>query len=177
MPSATGHSRFVQTGLGALLMLAGIAGVVAMWFSFRHAMETRAWTPVPCLIVLSQLASERPTPNSPFMHHADVRYRYTVEGKTYEGQTIRAGLSASSDLTKVKALVEKYSPGQETTCFVNPAAPSSAILEHRSRAALYTIWFPLLFVVGGAGIMAAAWRRPSRRGLEVASGRSIVSGK
>ena len=135
MPSATGHSRFVQTGLGALLMLAGIAGVVAMWFSFRHAMETRAWTPVPCLIVLSQLASERPTPNSPFMHHADVRYRYTVEGKTYEGQTIRAGLSASSDLTKVKALVEKYSPGQETTCFVNPAAPSSAILEHRSLAA------------------------------------------
>jgi hypothetical protein len=159
MTPPDGKSPLVQSGLGLLLVLAGVAGALAMWMSFRHAMETRSWKPAGCLVASSQLVSERPTPNSPVMHRADVRYRYTVDGTTYEGNAVRRGMSASSDLAKMKAVVDKYPPGTETTCFVNPADPSGAILEHSSKAALYTIWFPLLFVAGGAGIIAAAWRR------------------
>jgi hypothetical protein len=42
---------------------------------------------------------------------------------------------------------------------VNPALPAEAVLEHASRAALYSIWFPLLFVVGGLGMLRGALKR------------------
>jgi len=33
------------------------------------------------------------------------------------------------------------------------------VLQHGSRAALYSIWFPLLFVLGGFGMLRGALRR------------------
>jgi hypothetical protein len=47
----------------------------------------------------------------------------------------------------------------QTVCYVNPSDPTIAILKHGTRAALYSIWFPLLFVVGGLGIAWTAIRR------------------
>jgi hypothetical protein len=46
-------------------------------------------------------------------------------------------------------------------CFVNPADPSFAILEKDSKAVIYTIWFPGLFVVGGLGMAVQALRKKS----------------
>ena len=52
-------------------------------------------------------------------------------------------------------MVALHPPGARSVCYVNPASAGEAILEHASKAALYAIWFPLLFVLGG-GMMA--WR-------------------
>ena len=83
---------------------------------------------------------------------------------------------STSEKEKAELLSAKYSAGRETDCFVNPLQPDFAVLEHATKAGLYTIWFPLLFVAGGAGMIIAAWRRghsqsspekllPSRLGL------------
>jgi hypothetical protein len=42
---------------------------------------------------------------------------------------------------------------------VNPGNPSEAVLEHATKAAFYTLWFPLLFAAGGTGMLFAAVRR------------------
>jgi hypothetical protein len=46
--------------------------------------------------------------------------------------------------------------------FVNPAQPDFAVLKPDTKAAGYSIWFPLLFVVGGLGIVVRAIVRRAR---------------
>ncbi|MEI6537275.1 MAG: DUF3592 domain-containing protein [Verrucomicrobiaceae bacterium] len=152
-------TRLLKSAFGLLLVIPGLAFVVLLWNSYLRAEETRHWTPTPCLITFSDLLTEHVTPNSPITYRAGIRYRYTFGGAIHESSHIARVDGPSSDRAKTVALCEKYPPGRETTCFVNPAKPDFAVLEHATRAALYSIWFPCLFVVGGAGMMISAWRK------------------
>lgn len=156
--ASTTSARLLKTALGLLLVAAGLAFVAVLWNSYRRAEETRHWTPTPCLITFSELLTEHVTPNSPISYRAGIRYRYTFGGTIYDGSHIMRVDGTTKDRAKAIALTEKYPPGRETTCFVNPAQPDFAVLEHATRAALYSIWFPLLFVAGGAGMIFSAWR-------------------
>jgi Protein of unknown function (DUF3592) len=155
----TSNSRLLQTLLGLGLIIPGAVFTVLLWISYARAQETRRWTPTPCLILSSQVLSEHPSPNSPTAHRASVRYRYAFAGLTRTGDHIRRVDGPTSDGEKAERLCAKYPAGRETECFVNPAQPDFAVLEHATKAGLYTIWFPLLFVIGGAGMITAAWRR------------------
>lgn len=129
-----------------------------LWLSYQRAEETRHWPSVPGIIVLAQVLSERPSPNSPVFHRAEIRYRYDFAGKSYTGSHVKRVEGPSAERGKADAIVKKYTPGMAVTCFVKPEDASFAVLEHSSRAGLYSIWFPFLFVAGGAGIAWSAFR-------------------
>lgn len=148
----------LQTALGLALILPGAAFAVFLWISYVRAQETRRWTPTPCLILGSRVISEHASPHSPTVHRASIRYRYVFDGVTRTGDHILRVDGSSSDKEKAELLCRKYPAGRETECFVDPRHPDSAVLEHATRAGLYTIWFPLLFVAGGAGMVWSAWR-------------------
>ena len=158
--SSPTSARLLKSALGMILVIPGLAFVVLLWNSYERAEETRRWTPTPCLITFSELLTDRATPNSPITYRAGIHYRYTLEGVTYEESHVhRKGADGpATDRSKAAALTEKYPPGREATCFVNPAQRDSAVLEHASRAGLYSIWFPCLFVAGGAGMIFSSWR-------------------
>lgn len=143
--------------MGLFLIAAGSFFAWRMWLSYETARITRRWTQVPCRIVSSRVVSERPTPNSAPAHRAEVRYEYEINGVKHVSTRIRQVEAAPTphlDSAHEKQL--NYPPGATLTCFVNPASPDEAVLEHASRAALYSIWFPLLFVIGGAGMLRGA---------------------
>jgi hypothetical protein len=144
--------------LGLALVVMGAAFTFVLWRSWQRAEETRSWTPVEAVVISSQVLTERPTPHSPPKFTADVRYRYTHDGRTFTGTRIRRVDGPSSHKAQAEAVVAENRAGRAVTCFVNPSQPDFAILEHSSRAALYSIWFPLLFVAGGAGMVWAALR-------------------
>lgn len=140
--------------MGLFLILAGTFFAWRMWLSYDKAQVTRRWTEVPCRIVSSRLVSERPTPNSAPAHRVEVRYEYEINGARHSSQRVRqVEAAASQHLEDVRQKQQGYPPGAEKICYVNPQAPDEAVLEHASRAALYSIWFPLLFVVGGVGMV------------------------
>ena len=101
----------------------------------------------------------RSSPNSPRKYRVVVCYEYAVSGKTFISDHIKRVDGAKGDREEAEALREEFAPGQQITCFVNPKDASFAILRHDTRAALYTIWFPLLFVVGGLRMAWGALRR------------------
>jgi hypothetical protein len=136
----------------------GAAGTFWLWKSWQKAEETRSWKPVEAVVVSSQVLTDRPTPHSPLKYTADVHYRYTFEGKAFTGTRIRRVDGPSSHKQKAEAAVAEHRAGKTVTCYVNPAQPDFAILEHDSRAALFSIWFPVLFIVGGAGMVVSALR-------------------
>ena len=141
--------------MGLFLMLAGLTFTWVLWHAWQRAEETRRWIETPCRILSSQVVSERPTPHSPIAYRAEVKYSYRFSGTTYTGSSIRRVDGVTLHEERAREMQERYVPGVETHCHVNPTRPAQAILEHDTRAALYSIWFPLLFVAGGAGM---AWR-------------------
>jgi hypothetical protein len=161
MSGSTTSARLLQTLLGLALIIPGAAFIVLLWISYLRAQETRHWTSTPCLILSSRVLTEKPSPASPPAHRASIRYRYTVKGASYVGDHIhREGADGpTSDRAKAESVCAKYPPMREATCYVDPAKPESAVLEHVTKAGLYTMWFPLIFVAGGTGMIFAAWRR------------------
>ncbi|MGV3661850.1 MAG: DUF3592 domain-containing protein [Prosthecobacter sp.] len=157
-PSSSG--RWWLGSMGLFLIIAGLFFAWRMWLSYEKAQITRGWTQVPCRIVSSRVASERPTPSSAPAHRVDLRYEYEFKGVRHSGTHIRqVDAAPSQHLEDVRQKQLNYPPGAERPCFVNPASPAEAVLEHSSRAALYSIWFPLLFVAGGVGMLRGALGR------------------
>jgi len=142
--------------MGIALAIVGAVFVWVLWTAWQRAEETRHWTPVSCRVLSSQIKSEQATRNSPTKHRVIVRYDYAWQGRTFSSERIRRVDGPKSDLEAAEELREQFAPGQQTTCYVNPSDPSIAILQHDSRAALYSIWFPFLFVIGGLRMAWAA---------------------
>lgn len=143
-------------GMGLMLAVAGTVFTMVLWKAWQRAEETLGWTEVPCKVLSSQIKSEQASRHSPVKHRVIVRYEYSWQGSTLTSERIRRVDGVKSDLSVAEELRERYARGQQTVCFVNPADPSFAILVHDTRAALYSIWFPLLFVFGGLRMMWSA---------------------
>ncbi len=156
--TSTAGAKFIKVTMGLILVMAGSLFVRELWHSYQRAEETRSWTAVEAVIISSALITDRPTPHSPLYYRADLRYRYTLQGKTQEGSRIRRVEGPSSSRDKANDQLKRYPAGKVVTCYVNPVQVDFAILEHSTKAALYSIWFPALFVVGGMGIIWSTLR-------------------
>lgn len=156
-------TRIYLTAIGLLLALIGGVFSWLMWRSFARARAIEAWPQVPCAILESGVESRRDDPDwpeaMPQEYRFRVRYRYDWDGADYEGDRHRLrGSSWSSSEENVLPLVAEYPAGSVAECRVNPEDPEVAVLEGESKAPGYSLWFPLLFVVGGVGIVVGAWR-------------------
>jgi hypothetical protein len=144
--------------MGLVLMSVGSFFTYHLWDSFQRSEETRHWLETPCEIITSQVNTIRPANNSPDEYLPLVRYRYVLNGTIFHGGEIRHGSGPTMDRATADERIAKYPIGKKTACFVNPEQPDKAVLEHTSRAGLYSIWFPMLFVAGGFGMIMNAWR-------------------
>lgn len=167
MSSSSTHSssgRLWLVAMGLFLALAGAVFTWVLWKSWQRAEETRRWTPVPAVMTASSISISRPTPSANREYRVNLRYRYTWEGREMVGTHLKRLDAPTVHEERALEKVTEYPVGREVTCYVNPADPAQAILRHDTRAALYSIWFPLLFVVGGLGMARAALRKNASAG-------------
>ncbi|MEM9238303.1 MAG: DUF3592 domain-containing protein [Verrucomicrobiota bacterium] len=144
------------------LMLAGVGGLFTwlMWQSFSRARAIDEWPTVPCVIMLSEMEERQVDPNRPTEFRFRVRYTYEWEDEDYVGERYRLrGSSWSSREGEAQALIDLYPEASVQECQVDPEVPDSAVLVGESKAPGYSIWFPVIFVVGGLGVVVGAWRR------------------
>lgn len=159
---------------GLFLMIAGLAGAALLFIPWRKAMETRAWTAMPCVIIESRIDEQRVSDFAEPVQRVFLKYRYTFAGNEYTGTRWRLGSFFSSEdkgvakktphVAEAEKLAAKYPAGMATVCQVNPAAPDEAVLEHHTKAAIYTLWWPLLFAAGGGGMVWSVLRRKRKPG-------------
>lgn len=145
--------------LGICLILIGSLFTGMMWLSVQRAKNTRGWIPQEAEITESKKTTrQKPGHNLEFQWH--LRYRYQIGGKTHQSlnRTLRENKWHKKE-KQVDALIEQYPVGKKLTCYVNPALASQAILEHDSFGPGYSIWFPMLFVVGGGGMIIGVIRQ------------------
>jgi len=162
-PRANPNSRQLATRLGTLALGLSIAGAgavfcAALWHGFQRAEETRNWQPAPALITASYVENIQLSKHDPIRYRARVTYRYSHDGETLIGDRIRRVDGNTADRSKAEAITRRYPIGTSLNCFVDPSNPGFSILRHESRAPLYSIWFPALFIIGGLGICVGAFR-------------------
>jgi len=157
--TSTKGARTLKICMGLALIIMGAIATGVLWVSYKRAEETRHWKPVPAAITVSLLLTERPTHNSPLAYRPEIHYRYTLDGKTHTASHVRRVEGRTSHKEGAEARLEAYPVGKEVTAWVNPADHDFAVLEHSTRAALYSIWFPCLFMIGGLGMIISALRK------------------
>lgn len=159
---SSGRWFLVLTGLSLVLI-----GSVFVWLlgrSFLRAQEMRSWPEVECVIIASGLEERRNDENSPIEYRLNVvfGYEWAGEARTGDRLTLR-GSPWSSKRALSDQRAAELPVGMTTTCRVNPADPEVAVLKPDSLAPGYSIWFPLLFVIGGLLMAYRALRNPRAR--------------
>ena len=160
LPGNSLGSMIGAVALGTIIAILGAFFCYALWIGYQKAEKTRDWAEVPCEITRSWIETKPPATAPSYQFR--IEYVYTYEGKEYTGEKLKSLDKVTSIKSKALEQMADHPEGRNTVCFVNPDDHAIAILYHDTRAALYTIWFPGLFVVAGMGIAITGirgWRR------------------
>jgi hypothetical protein len=142
-----GRTFFFAIFLGmGLLFLAALGK-----FAF-DASRPLFWQTAPATILSSEVLAHRSS------YRAAVRYEYRWEGRSYTSNVLRRPVESHDRYAAAQAEVDSFPAGAKTTCRVNPARPSEAVLRTGNLwLALFAV-IPLVFVVLGVGGIRATWR-------------------
>jgi len=121
--------------------------------------QATTWKETPCTILSSQVGRHSGKSTT---YSIDIAYRYSFDGIEYTAKRYHFVGGSSSGYKGKDAVVKRYRPGSRAVCYVNPRAPSQAVI---NRGFTSDMWFgliPLVFMaVGYFG--ATASRRAANR--------------
>jgi hypothetical protein len=126
--TATAKSTFFWTRIFPWLFL--IIGIVQVIIGCRQAMHSYAsvnWPTTDGKIIFSEVVKHDST-NS-IIYRADIRYDYTVNGRSYAGHCVAYGEDGSTDSQHERQLVSKYQPEKVVVVFYKPTDPEVSLLE------------------------------------------------
>lgn len=150
-------ARFLLTAVGLILTAAGVLTTYGLWRAYQLASEADSWTETAC-VIRSSTVEKREVVNRPTEFVPVVTYSYLVDQISYESTHIRRIPGQTfKDRKQADEIVTKYPSGQASVCYVSPSDPTRAVLQRESHGSIYSIWFPLLFVVGGLGMVIHIW--------------------
>ncbi len=139
---------FLIGSLFVFLILGEALREAAPWF----------WPETTCTIISSGVENTGEDENP---YRPDVRYRYRIDGKDFEGTRVVRGDNATSKFDRARDTAARYPVGSLATCRVNPNHPSLSVLQRRVPWIALVVFFPLIFVaIGGIGLWAM-WRGSS----------------
>ena len=139
------------------------AGSLAAWMVCLKPMSgviaSGNWTPTPARIVSSHLDRSRGSKGGS-NYRINIQYQYVVNGSHYTSNRydfFRSDMSSNVGVGAMRKTVNELQPGDETTCLVNPANPTEAVIS-RSIPWFFALFmlFPLPFLfIGGMTIFTA----------------------
>ena len=143
-----------------------IAGGVFEWLlirSYQNAKATREWPQVEAVVLTSEVAERQFSGYTPEFS-ARVVYQYSIDDQSLTSDRITPrGMKWSKDIYKINKQLDLYPVGRSINAWVNPEDKDLAILEHDTKAAGYTVWFPAVIILGGGGIIVGAFRQPKSK--------------
>jgi len=116
----------------------------------RLAEESASWPSVQGT-VLSSSASVGGGYRSPTTYGVAIRYRFTVDGRTFEGR--RTAFSPQFSWQGSQAMVDSHTPGSSVLVYYRPEDPETCVLEPGGRA---ETWVAVVLALTGVVIAALA---------------------
>jgi hypothetical protein len=141
---------FLATGTVALVLLSRQVLIeVAPW----------TWRETPCTIVSSTVEDTGDT-DAPYLAH--IRFAYPGPEGQLQSDRLHIAPVTSSSWGNLKKLVDRFPPGTETTCRVDPDDPTQAVLEASFPGSVLFLAIPLVFMAVGAGGVWFTLRRSKK---------------
>jgi hypothetical protein len=122
-----------------------VGSAIGFFMSARplyRAYVASGWMPAACEVISSRIVHGDDT------SRPDIVYRYTIGGRQYTANRYNFMPGTTSDST-VPGVVAKHAPGTTFECYVDPADPSSAVINRTP-----TLWYfmGVVFFIMFAGI-------------------------
>ena len=173
-------ARRKRPPLGCILPFLGIflvAGLAIVYFLSVQPLlltfEARGWHATPCTILASEVGTHRGSKGSK-TYSIDIHYRYEVRGEPRESKVYNFFTGSSSGYDSKAAIVAKYPPGSEQTCYVNPRDPAEVVLQRDFDSDYLFGFFGLIFVGAALGVGYLLLRRPPPRSADAPRGMTKV---
>lgn len=128
--------------LGLFVLFAGVVSPLAQWSSAEE------WTQTECRVIHAGVVQRGEGLEE------DVRYTWTIGGRSYEGDRVAFGAALAENV----AVEKKYPPGLLIPCWVDRDRPDRAVLD-RSFPKTTVLVSLLLFGMFTAGGVAGLLRR------------------
>ncbi len=133
-----------------VFMLFGLGMSVLFLWPIVQIYQASNWRPTPCTILKSKVATHSGSKGGSTFS-VEVSYSYTVEDVPYVGDRYKFMSGSSSGYDGKKEIVDRLSPGTQTTCYVNRRDPKDAVLERGFTGDIFFGCIPLVFAAIGAG--------------------------
>lgn len=150
--------------LGIVMLTTAVAGPAV------QMIQARNWQPTECRVVAARLDGQKGTRRTgrcrrrPCTRYCvRVNYLYHFAGQEWIGTRHDFAERFSTNRQTQQAILARYRPGTQTTCYVNPAMPGEAVLERgMSNDFRFEAGLCLALCLGGAvGLgIGLAPRRP-----------------
>ncbi|MFT5466865.1 MAG: hypothetical protein ACI8UO_001966 [Verrucomicrobiales bacterium] len=154
-PSAIA-GRIWKAGMGLFLVVLGSGFAWYLWASYQKAKAMHGWTETQAEVLVSEIRNWKSTEYTIVEFKPVVRYRYEFQGQTFESEQFKVADGPTGNRDRARERIEPYPVGSTVTAWVNPDKPTIAVLKRNTRAGLYSIWFPCLFVIGGLGMLVTS---------------------
>ena len=157
----TGAIYLIILGLVVAVFGGGFAWL--MWRSFERASGQRDWEEGSCQILQSEVIERKIGENVSTEYSYGLLFGYEVDGEGMSSdQYSLRGNSWSHSRVPATELIERFPAGTKQICYVNPDNPAQAVLKRDSKGPGYSLWFPLLLMVGGLGVVSGGCRNLRR---------------
>ena len=152
---------------GPFVGVMGLAGYLLFFaMPLRAGVRSLGWRPTPCVVESGQVRQKQNHGLVSFTTYwPDVVFRYRVGGRAYRSNTWNASFVGSPWYYGSRGVVRRYPQGRRTTCYVNPADPSEAVLDRRvSGTQLFGVGPLLMAILGAVGAVQSVTGREVRFG-------------
>lgn len=136
-------------GFFAVFLLAGLGFLMFFLVPAVKVVKALSWEEVPCTILDSEVASHSDSDGTTYS--VEVRYSYQVDWVEYTSNRYEFMGGSSSGYEGKAEVVERYPPGSQATCWVDPEDPTEAVLYRGFTWPYLFALLPLVFVAVGAG--------------------------
>jgi hypothetical protein len=109
-------------------------------WDLARARASVTWPTAPGKVEWSRTEKTYALPRGPFYYRLAIAYRYEVDGKTYDGDTVQFAPRSITDRDIIARLADEYAAGKMVTVHYNPHAPEDAVLETSDEMAAQNVW-------------------------------------
>ena len=152
--------------LGPAILVGGLIGWGAALLEYRTSLRSAAWPSVTGVVRASEVETSiqrRSSGPNRTSYLFSLRYEYTVDSQTYEGDRIRFGGYGDGTREFADAAVARFPVGAEVTVYYDPDDPGEAVLERGANtSAAITPFAVLVLLPVGLGLFL--FNRPRHSG-------------
>ena len=169
-------SKITPKGITCLLIcLFGTFSIMGLIFIFlffirpvQNIIQANSWVEAPCTITKSELekhSSNGGKKGTSSTYKIIIHFKYNYKDKEYEGGQYNFDDSSSSGYAGKEEIISNFPVGFLTKCYLNPQAPSSAVLNKDFYAGLWFAILPLIFICFGFGGIYFTLKSKKKLGL------------